>query len=309
MRYAATVLCAAAVSGLSVGAVNAADKAPTTAPSVVHTVSTAANSTANAMTKAANTIASAAAQSPDSAMRNLFAKAANQAVAGSISGVVLTLDSSSQQRINSAMPKGQTTDATLNLQVQTLNKNWKQKYGHAFSITNADSTFANSYAGIQRGSPTKDTQLAASIAKIDGYGAVTTSTFAGDSSIALATITSGKILPQTQIPLACEKDGHWRIDAPASLTYDNLRRNLTAQLSDANQHVAQWPANEADAQGIIAHHVLMAVMNQSAPAPAKAAALAPKTSTMTPTPHQATVSARPTAAPVSTTRWWQFWKW
>jgi hypothetical protein len=309
MRYTASVLCAAAVSGLTVGAVIAADKGPTTAPSALHTASTAANSADTDVSKAANTLTKSVAPSPDSAIRNLLAEATNHATAGDLTDVIATLDATSQQRIDKAMPHGQSADAKLDAQVQKLNNNWKQKYGHPFSIVRIDSTFATSFISINEGSPAKNTQLANSVAKADGAGGVTTSTFADDSSIALVTIGSGKALVQTQVPLVCEKSGQWRIDAPSSLTYDSLCHNLTAQLSDANQQFAQWPANEAEAQRLISSRILMALTKQTTAVPVKAAIVTPKAATVTPAPRQTSAMAKPAAAPVSTSHWWQVWKW
>jgi hypothetical protein len=59
------------------------------------------------------------------------------------------------------------------------------------------------------------------------------------------------------------KDGtDWKLDVPDSLTTERLQANLARELSRANQMKNQWPNDAAEAQRALAHHVMLAIMDQ-----------------------------------------------
>ena len=57
------------------------------------------------------------------------------------------------------------------------------------------------------------------------------------------------------------KDGDWRIDVPDNYDAQSLRQELVIHLGRIGQGDSAWPADYAEAQRLIAYHVLAAVAN------------------------------------------------
>lgn len=68
-------------------------------------------------------------------------------------------------------------------------------------------------------------------------------------------------LPEVRVPLV--KDGaDFKISVPSTLTPARLQANLSRELTRANDMKAQWPDDATQAQRALAHHVMLAVMDQ-----------------------------------------------
>jgi hypothetical protein len=53
----------------------------------------------------------------------------------------------------------------------------------------------------------------------------------------------------------------WKIDVPDDVTGQMLYDNVLKHLTMADEQKDKWPADENEAYRLVAHHVLMAVMN------------------------------------------------
>jgi len=65
------------------------------------------------------------------------------------------------------------------------------------------------------------------------------------------------------VTLSMVKQGSdWKLNVPDTLTPERLQQNLTRELSRCNDMKAQWPQDANQAQKALAHHVLLAIMDQ-----------------------------------------------
>jgi hypothetical protein len=68
-------------------------------------------------------------------------------------------------------------------------------------------------------------------------------------------------LPEVRVPLV--KDGaDFKINVPSTLTAERLQANLARELARANDMKAQWPDDATQAERALAHHIMLAVMDQ-----------------------------------------------
>jgi hypothetical protein len=299
MKRAALLLAVASIGGLGVlpGYAAQAANRPTTAPSM------------SATATKANTYAELSPTLAGANIRNMLGNLANDAlVSKDMSKLTSHFDQTDQQRIAKSSSYSEGLGTKLDAQIDTFSRTWKQKYGHDFAVKNAPSTLNNAFVKLQEGVPTRDPQLVSAVIKATGEKASSTDPYSADSSIALANIQPSGKLPEMQVPLVSAKPGQWRIQVPNTLTAEKLRQNLTMQVSDLNQHSAQWPTKEADACQMVSHRILMAVMDKSSTGSSQAsAAPAASKSQMT---ASASASAKPTAVSSATShKWWQFWRW
>jgi hypothetical protein len=75
------------------------------------------------------------------------------------------------------------------------------------------------------------------------------------------TVRESHGLPELKVPLIHEMPDLWKIDVPDSVDGQKLYDNLLKHLTMANEHKDQWPANVDDGYRMVAHHVLMAVLD------------------------------------------------
>jgi len=90
-------------------------------------------------------------------------------------------------------------------------------------------------------------------------------------NVAYVTVAASHNLPELKVPLIHELPDMWKIDVPDSVTGQQLYDNVLKQLTTANEHKDQWPADVNDGYRAISHHVLMAVMNVDENTPTGAA--------------------------------------
>ena len=65
------------------------------------------------------------------------------------------------------------------------------------------------------------------------------------------------------VTLSVVKEGNdFKLNVPDTLTPQKLQQNLSRELARCNDMKAQWPQDAGEAQKALAHHVLLAVMDQ-----------------------------------------------
>ena len=79
--------------------------------------------------------------------------------------------------------------------------------------------------------------------------------------VAYVTVAASHAMPELKVPLIHELPDMWKIDVPDSVDGSKLYDNLLTHLTMANEHKDQWPADVNDAYRMVAHHVLMAVLD------------------------------------------------
>jgi hypothetical protein len=202
--------------------------------------------------------------------------------------LVSQFDQASRSHIKASATHSEGYGKELDSRIQSINTAWKHTYGSDFVIGKAHGLFSSSFATMHYQNAGANTSLAAS-----------------------ATINSAHGLAQIRVPLVEESGNHLKIDAPGTLTAGKLRANLLSELTQVNDRSAHWPSNESDGYRMVAHHVLLAVMDKPTPAAhenlaapkteiapaAKPQAAAPQNS-----PNSNSVAATPSG------HWWQFWK-
>lgn len=220
-------------------------------------------------------------------------------------GLVAQFDQQSQERIRASNDYAKNYGRELDGQIEQLSHNWQKKYGRALMVNSSGNVFGSMFATVDVGAPRKDARLASEVEK---DGGLPSRDVTSDDAIAVANVRGTRNLVAIEAPLVCENAGHWRLAAPASLTADELRQNLLTQFRAINREEASWPANEMDAQRMVAHHVMEAIFNGARSA-SNSVTAKPSVAAAKPLPAQ---TAKP--APVSTSsgtnnRWWQFWRW
>ena len=83
-------------------------------------------------------------------------------------------------------------------------------------------------------------------------------------NIATIQIPASHGMPALSVPMIHELPDQWKIDVPNTLTGEKLKANVLAHLTAAGEMKDQWPADVNDAHAMVAHHVLMAVMDKPA---------------------------------------------
>ena len=83
------------------------------------------------------------------------------------------------------------------------------------------------------------------------------------ASSVTATIPAGQTLPAVVVSLVRD-GGEWRMNVPDTLTAGRLEANLARHLSAAARQAEQWPNDANQAQQVIAHHLVMALMDRDA---------------------------------------------
>jgi hypothetical protein len=175
----------------------------------------------------------------------------------------------------------------LNALVANIRTAWKAKYNSDFSIKDEDRVFSPQFmtattgeipkgaAGadikvdvdknLQPGQSTKVDVKTDNKSGIDSPTSPAADTNRNDPgrNIATVSIPASHGAPALTVPLIHEATG-WKIDVPDTLDAAKLRSNLVAHLTEVQNMKDQWPATADEAYRAVAHHVLMAVMDQPA---------------------------------------------
>jgi hypothetical protein len=163
----------------------------------------------------------------------------------------------------------------LDGRIAQFQKDWKAKYGNNFKIHKDDVVFGNSNFTVTQGEIGKDASLAGE--KLPPADNVTkdnlnkpkdaTGNTAADRNlekgrnVAYITVAASHDLPELKIPLIHELPDMWKIDVPDEVTGQMLYDNILKHLTMTNEMKDKWPADENEAYRMVAHHVLMGVMN------------------------------------------------
>jgi len=163
----------------------------------------------------------------------------------------------------------------LDGRIAQFQKDWKAKYGDNFKIHKDDVVFGNSMFTVTQGEIGKDASVAGE--KLPPADNVTkdnlnqpkdaTGNTAADRNlekgrnVAYVTVAAGHDLPELKVPLIHELPDMWKIDVPDDVTGQMLYDNVLKHLTMADEQKDKWPADENEAYRLVAHHVLMAVMN------------------------------------------------
>jgi hypothetical protein len=151
------------------------------------------------------------------------------------------------------------TSGTSGSQANTGNSNTGiSSTGNQSNTSSANSDTSSSKTGSTSGD------------RSSSSGARTAASGLGDSTSASTGLT-----PQAQsmtvpashglpaVSLSVIKEGSdWKLNVPDTLTPQKLQQNLARELARCNDQKAQWPQDAQDAQKALAHHVLLAIMDQ-----------------------------------------------
>lgn len=176
--------------------------------------------------------------------------------------------------------------ADLDGRIDQFRKDWKAKYNQDFDINNEEAAFPNATFAIVQGELPRDAAGAEVKVDVDrnldgtrtaevdvdrktgvdspGSDAANANRNDPGRNIATIRIAASHGMPALTVPMIHELPDSWRIDVPNTLTADRLKANLLAHLTAANEMKDQWPSDVNDAHAMVAHHVLMAVMDQPA---------------------------------------------
>ena len=170
--------------------------------------------------------------------------------------------------------------------VEQFRNDWKAKYNSDFDISNEARAFPATTFQITQGelgrnaagselnvdvdrnaaggqTATVDVDRKSGVDSPDS-GAADANRNDPGRNIASVRIAASHGMPALTVPMIHEAPDVWRIDVPNTLTADKLRSNVLSHLRAAHQNKDQWPADVNQAQALVAHHVLMALMDQPA---------------------------------------------
>jgi hypothetical protein len=96
----------------------------------------------------------------------------------------------------------------------------------------------------------------------DNNTGITSATASGHAGAAQSlTIPASHGLPEVRVSVV--KEGNdWKLNVPDTLTPERLQSNLSRELTRANEMKAQWPTDATQAERALAHHVMLAIMDQ-----------------------------------------------
>ena len=172
----------------------------------------------------------------------------------------------------------------LDGRIDQFRKDWQAKYNQDFDIKNEEQAFPDSTFMIQQGEIGRNAAGAevnvdvdrnaagGQTARVDvdrRSGVDRPDAAAADANrndpgrnIASVRIQASHGMPALTVPMIHEAPDLWKIDVPNTLTAEKLKANLMAHLTAANNMKDQWPADVNQAHAMVAHHVLMALLDQ-----------------------------------------------
>jgi hypothetical protein len=175
----------------------------------------------------------------------------------------------------------------LDGRIAQFQADWRAKYGQDFKVAKDDVVFGHSDFTVALGEIGKDAQLAGQpIPAADKVTADDAARQAKDNSgntkldrniekgrdVAYVTVAKSHGLPELKVPLIHELPDVWKIDVPDSVDGPKLYDNVLKHLTMANEQKDKWPSDVTDGYRMVAHHVLMAVLDVDHDAKAAAGA-------------------------------------
>ena len=163
----------------------------------------------------------------------------------------------------------------LDGRIAQLQKDWKAKYGREFDIENEAQVFGGQAFQYAMGEIGDDARLAGKrvpagqnvTAENVGKEVDRTGNTAADKNlekgrnVGYVTVKESHGLPELKVPLVHELPNNWRIDIPDNVDGQKLYDNLLKHLTMANEQKAQWPEKAEEGYQLVAHHVLMGLMD------------------------------------------------
>ena len=223
------------------------------------------------------------AAAPDAeGIRDVLAQVAEASLTkGGLDDLVERLVDQDRNRLGQGL---QGDNPELDGRIQQFQQDWQAKYNQQFDIGNEEQAFPNSAFMINQGELGRNAAGAEVDVDVDRNaaggrtaavdvdrksGVDSPDSAAADANrndpgrnVASVRIQASHGMPALTVPMVHEAPDAWRIDVPNTLTAEKLRANLLAHLTAANQMKDQWPADVNQAQAMVAHHVLMALMDQ-----------------------------------------------
>jgi len=169
----------------------------------------------------------------------------------------------------------------LNQIGQRIKATWHEKYKDNFEF-DADVDFKNlpvvrgeitdpkqvathwPVPAVSSGSDAQAIQASATVPKTSNDHPDLNSNIEKGREIAIVTIPASHGLPALNVSLVKELNGY-RVDAPNTISGQQLSDNLVKHMTQVADHPDQWPADRRDAANFFAHHVMMAVYDVNAP--------------------------------------------
>lgn len=221
------------------------------------------------------------AAAPDAeGIRDTLASATEAALTeGGLDDLTERLVDADRNRIGDAIDADFPDHAAL---VKQFRADWQAKYGQEFDIEDEAAALPNTMFTARQG----EIPAGAAGAEVDidreadgttevdvdrESGVDAPDTAAADRNlndpgrnIAVVDVKESHGLPALTVPLIHEAPDFWRIDVPDSVDADKLRQNVVEHLQAAHSMKDQWPADVQDGYALVAHHVLMALLDKPA---------------------------------------------
>jgi hypothetical protein len=217
------------------------------------------------------------AAAPDAeGVRDVAAQVAQASLTkGGLDDLVERFVDQDRNRIGQSLPKD---NAELDGRIEQFTKDWQAKYGQDFNIKDDEASLANfkiAQGEIGRGAAGAEVEIdrrADGTTRVDvdkRSGVDSPDSAAADANrndpgrnVATIQIPASHGAPALTVPMIHEAPDSWRIDVPNTLTGEKLRANVLAHLTAVNNMKDQWPADVNAAHAMVAHHMLMAVMDK-----------------------------------------------
>jgi len=171
----------------------------------------------------------------------------------------------------------------LDGRIAQFQKDWQAKYNQEFKMKDKEAVFSTAFATIIQSEIPKDARLAserqtgtvnptpapgmqpdvnnAQVQKDANKIAGGDTNREPGRNIATVQVAASHGLPALTVPLIHEFPDRWKIDVPDSYSAEQMHDNLLKHLTMADEQKAQWPSDVNEAYRLVAHHVLMAVLN------------------------------------------------
>jgi len=181
------------------------------------------------------------AAAPDAeGIRDVLAQVAEASLTkGGLDDLVERLANDDRERLGKGVDQNFTD---LDGRIEQFRQDWKAKYGQDFDIKDEEAAFPNTTFNITQSEKAAGADAGRNIATVQ--------------------IQASHGMPALTIAMAHELPDRWKIDVPNTLTAEKLKANVLAHLTATDEMKDQWPSDVNQAHAMVAHHVLMALMDQ-----------------------------------------------
>jgi hypothetical protein len=282
-RLAYTLSAALVVSGFGICSAFAADTNTdnTGQTTNTNTGQTTGDNLRNAVDHAGAGAPTAANPAPDAkGIRTTLADVTEDGLTkGDMSTLVNNFVDADSNRIKKSPTADDNYGKEIDGRIEQISQAWKAKYGNDFHIKKVrNQVLEDQFASIQQGviGNDADAQLASEVEKNSANANMTNQennqgNTASDEklengrSIAVVTVAAEQNLPELKVPLIHELPDSWKVNVPDSMDANKLRQNLQDELTAIGTMSTEWPSDENQAYRVVAHRVLMAVLDVPGP--------------------------------------------